>query len=130
MRFKDKRPHEAEIDIAPVGGALLNCAAHDRKARATPLGRANLEAMSEQVCRVLHDEEPESKPVGVTLVASLESPENHRQGIGGDADAAVMHGDPHFRSKTARADPYGAAGRRVINGIPYQNLPDAAEQNR
>ena len=86
--------------------------------------------MSEQVRRVLHDEQPESKPVGVTLVASLESPENHRQGIGGDADAAVMHGDPHFRSKTARADRHGAAGRRVINGIPYQISQDAAEQNR
>src|SRR2546423_8995787 len=107
MRFKDKRPHEAEIDIAPVGGALLNCAAHDREARATPLGRANLEAMSEQVCRVLHDEEPESKPVGVTLVASLESPENHRQGIGGGGRAAGLPRGSPFPAPTAPAGRHG-----------------------
>src|SRR3984893_14957103 len=85
-------------------GRLPSCARHDGEARALVLGRADLDAVSEQIRRMLHNEEPEPETVRLAFLGPLESPEDRRQRAGADADAGVAHRDAELRAATARRE--------------------------
>src|SRR6266852_7632536 len=75
--------------IVPATPPLPNCARHDGEARALVFGRADLDAVSEQIRRVLHNEEPKPKTIQPAFVGPFESPEDRRKRAGADADAGV-----------------------------------------
>src|SRR5436309_1029810 len=93
---------------------------NDGEARAAPLIRAYVDAVSEQIRRVFHDEEPEAETIRPTLIGPLKGTEYRRQGLGGDADAGVAHLDAQLRAKTPSGDGHSATGRRVINRVSYE----------
>src|SRR5260370_17745023 len=91
----------------------------DGEARAVPLGRADFDAVPEQIGRVLHDEEPEAEPVHPALIVSPKGPEDRRQGVGTYADSGVADLDPPFRAATARPDEHATTARRLVNSFSY-----------
>src|SRR5260370_17481591 len=110
--------------------AAWDSAGDDGEARAVPLGRADFDAVPEQIGRVLDDEEPEAEPVHPALIVSPKGPEDRRQGVGTYADSGVANLDPQFRAAPARRDEHATAGRRVVNCIAYQVSQHAGQQNR
>jgi len=79
------------------------------KTRAAPLGRAEFDAVSEQIGGVLHDKEPEAETVLPGFVGSLKRREDRRQRVGANADTGIAHRNAEFRAATAGRDEHAAA---------------------
>ena len=52
------------------------CVRHYGEARPTSLGRTESNAVSQQICCVLHDEEPQAEPIRPTFIGPLKRPED------------------------------------------------------
>jgi hypothetical protein len=124
------RPGICPLTKSRGGASRMGRIGYDGETPAAPFGRADFDAVSEQIRCVLYDEEPEAETVRAASVALLKGRENRRQHTGAHADAGVANLDAQFQAATARGDEHVTAGRRVVNGVAYQVVQHAGQQKR
>jgi hypothetical protein len=81
-----------DVQANGAWSALNGTGRHGEK-RAAPLNGVNFGAVTEQIGRMLHDEEPEAKTVSLACGGSFKGLEDRRQRVGAYASAGVAHLD-------------------------------------